>query len=86
MSGSQSKVVSLESPHTKPASSSNGNGNGTRLAAVEARLTALETHIRYLATKEDIQAMQATMLKWGVGILIATLSGVLFIALRLSAS
>jgi len=80
VSESQGKVVNLESPHTKPASSGNGNG---RNGAIEARLTALETHIKYLATKEDIQAMQATMLKWGVGILIATIGGVLFIALRL---
>jgi len=46
VSKSQGKVVTLESPHTKPASSGNGNGNGTRFAAIEARLTALETHIK----------------------------------------
>jgi len=49
----------------------------TRLAAVEGRLVAVETRIEYLATKEDIKAMQAGMLKWGIGVFIALFTGIL---------
>jgi len=87
-------VVPMSPPKGKPSSNGNGNGYGTRLAAVEMRLgavearlialeTALETHIGYLATKEDIQAMQASMLKWGIGILATAVVSVLVMAFRL---
>jgi len=48
----------------------------TRLAAVEERLAKLDTRVEYLATKEDLQAMQSTMLKWGIGIIVTSIIGV----------
>ena len=60
------------------ASSSNGGGNGHRLAAIEARLAGLEAHMQHVATREDIQKLrteiaeaQNSMLKWLVGVMAA---------------
>jgi len=97
VSQASDNVVQMSPPKGRPSSNGNGNGHGTRLAAVEARLTTvearlvevgerlamLETRMDYLATKEDIQAMQASMLKWGIGILATAVVSVLVMAFRL---
>jgi len=90
VSQASDNVVQMSPPKGRPSSNGNGNGHGTRLAAVEARLVevgerlaALETRMDYLATKEDIQAMQASMLKWGIGILATAVVSVLVMAFRL---
>lgn len=86
------KVADIHHPQSAAGSNGNSNGNGSRLVAIEARLTtletrltALETRIEYLATKEDIQAMQLTMLKWGVSILAFSLISVVGMAFRFTA-
>ena len=47
-----------------PGSDSGGSGGGG--ASLESRLTRLETHLQYLATKEDIQKLKVW---WLVGII-----------------
>ena len=55
----------LHSVPDPPASrSSNGNGGGG--GNMENRLTALETHLKYLATKEDLEKLKVW---WLIGIL-----------------
>lgn len=60
-----------------PGHSQGGNGNGR---TVERRLSALETRLRYLATKEDIAEVkalisqrEASMQRWLIGILVSAL-------------
>ena len=40
--------------------SGNGGGIESRLASLESRMTGLETHMQYVATKEDIQKLATT--------------------------
>ena len=64
------KLSPVEAPPIQAASSGGGDGDA-RLAAVEARLAAMEAYVQHLATKEDIQSMKSSLLIWGMGILIA---------------
>ena len=87
MSIGHHKVTQLSSAQPVPADSSGGGGGGTddRLARVESRLAALEVHLQYLATKEDIQALQSSMLKWCMGSLIMVVGiacTIIFIVMR----
>ena len=41
--------------------------------SVGARLAELETEIKHLATKADIKAMESSMLKWQLAILIGVI-------------
>ena len=86
MSIGNHKVTQLSSAQPVPADSSGGGGGGTddRLARVESRLAALEAHLQHLATKEDIQAMQNSMLKWCAGILITAIGTIAVIVIRLT--
>lgn len=65
------KDIELREPPPVQAPSGGGGGDDRRLAAIEARLAGLDAHLQHLATKEDIQAMQSSMLKWGIGTIIA---------------
>lgn len=58
-----------------PAPADGGGGNGHNL---HGRVSAIEAHLQYLATKEDIGDVkrlisdrESSMLKWLIGILIA---------------
>ena len=62
-------------PEASPASSSRGNGGSD----IERRLTALETHMQYLATKEDIQATQKDIEKLKVWVLQSTIGAMVLI-------
>lgn len=60
-------------PAAAPGQGSGGNGNGQNL---HGRLSAVEAHLQYLATKEDIQRIEglisrreASMLRWLIGII-----------------
>lgn len=44
------------------------DGDGT----IRERLKALETHVKHLATKADLQAHKNDLLKWQLGILATT--------------
>ena len=45
----------------------NGNGGGGK--GIPERLSALETEVKHLATKADLQNMENKLLKWQIGIL-----------------
>lgn len=62
---------------------SGGDGIDGRLRAVEDRLARIETELRHLATKEDIEAKFASQLKWMLGTVITVVIGLAVIALRL---
>ncbi len=70
----QSVPSNQEEPEA-PAKSSGGNGGSN----VERRLTALETHVQYLATKEDIQKLKVDVQKLKVWFLQATISAMVVI-------
>ena len=60
-------------PGAAPGQGSGGNGNGQNL---HGRLSAMEAHLPYLATKEDIRRVEglisqreASMLRWLIGII-----------------
>ena len=61
----QSVPYNQEEPEA-PAKSSGGNGGSN----VERRLTALETHVQYLATKEDIQKLKVWFLQATIGAMV----------------
>ena len=81
---SRDKVQPLNPP-PRPNVTSGGNGNGGRLRAVEERLARIETELRHLATREDIEAKFASQLRWLVGTLITLAIGLTVIVLRLLA-
>ncbi|MDD9874280.1 MAG: hypothetical protein OXU22_01920 [Gammaproteobacteria bacterium] len=50
-------------PTPKPAGGDGGgDGSDRRLAAIESRLASLETELKHLATKEDIQKIKVWVL------------------------
>ena len=60
-------------PRTNPASGGNGNGHN-----LHGRVSAIEAHLWHLATKDDIQRIEAliakreaSMQRWLIGILVA---------------
>ncbi len=53
-----------------PARSSRGNGGSD----IERRLAALETHMQYLATKEDLQKLEVWFLQAMIGAMVAIVS------------
>ncbi len=81
-------IVSQDPPAPNTAGGGNGSGINARLRAIEDRLTRLETHLGYVAKKEDIQSLktlieekQSTALKWQIGIIfvvLVTFIGVIF--------
>ena len=66
VSGNVSDFPSKQPPVPSSASGGDDGGSG-RLAAVESRLAALETHVKYLATKEDIQKIKVWVLAGVLG-------------------
>ena len=57
------------------------NGNGNWYLSVERRLATIESDLKHMATKADVEAAMNNMLKWGIGLIIAVaglLSYVLF--------
>ena len=58
------EIVQGTSEPPAPSASGGGNGNGTelRLRVVEDRLTKLETHMEYVATKKDIESIKVWVL------------------------
>ncbi len=69
----QSNVRELQSSSIPPAASGgNGVGGGSddRLREVEKKLAVIESEIRHLATKADIEGKFATQSKWQIGILV----------------
>jgi len=71
-----------ETPNQPPR-----NGSEQRLRAIEQKMVAIESDIKHLATREDLQKMKNHMLMWVIGLLIATVaatSGLLMAVSRLS--
>ena len=64
-----------------PPVPSTGGGGGGRDDLSE-RIARLETRIEYLATKEDIQSMANTQLKWVIGVFVTVIVGVLAVLFR----
>lgn len=74
---SNGKVVPIRRASAPPTSEPSGGGGGgddgsdRRLAAIESRLTALETafdrELKHLATKEDIQKIKVWVLGGALG-------------------
>ena len=63
-----------------PVAQTGGNGGGNDLGE---RITKLETEMKHLATKEDIQSIRTDIekainaqLKWGIGILVVVIFGI----------
>ena len=79
-------------PLSEPAQATSGGDGGewdARFARIESRLTALETHVQYLATKEDVQkvltqveAASSRNMRWLVGVLAAGIFATLAALLR----
>ena len=58
---SERRLHAVDSPEPEgPAISPGGGGGGG--SRIEERLAALETHLQYLATKEDIQKLKIWVL------------------------
>ena len=69
MNGSRLRAVDRDQPDPDAAAGSSGGGGGgdgieIRLARLEEKL---ETHLRYLATKEDIQKIKVWCLGGVIG-------------------
>ena len=87
-----SNVVDLPSqdpPAPRTATGGNGGGMDSRIRAIEDRLTKLETHLQYVANKEDIQSLktliaeqQSNMLKWQIGIVTTVLIASISVMLK----
>lgn len=68
-----------------PAGNGSGNGSG-----FESRLSKLETHIQYLATKEDIQKLstqiaerESSLQRWLIGVLLTAIVSLSLALIRL---
>ena len=68
---------------------SGGDGVSGRLAAIEARLTGLETYLQHMATREDIQELRVEnakehnkTLKWLIGVVVAALVALVAAVIR----
>ena len=75
------------SPGPETPSQPPRNGNEQRLRAIEQKMVAIESDIKHLATREDLQKMQSHMLMWFIGLLIAAVaatSGLLMAVSRLA--
>ena len=68
MTDRRSKVTRLET-HRDFQGDNGGNGGG-RDDDLRERVAKIEAHMQHLATKADLQSMEAKMLKWQIGILI----------------
>ena len=58
-----------------------GSGVDTRLRAVDERLARLETEMKHVATKTDLERHFNRLLRWGLGIMITAtgaLSAIIF--------
>lgn len=73
-------LPSQDPPAPDVAGGGHGGGMDVRIRAIEDRLTRLETHLGYVANKEDIQSLktlieekQSITLKWQIGIIITVL-------------
>lgn len=69
MSAQDPRVVDRDGPEPDIAASAYGGGGGGR--GTDGRLSALETRIEYLATKEDIQKLKVWALAGVLGAVIA---------------
>ena len=77
MADPDDNVVPLGRPTT---TGGNGNGNSGWYISVERRLTKLTSDVNHLATKADVEAAMGTMLKWGIGLIVAV-AGLLAVVL-----
>lgn len=80
------EVIGLQTPPPRSGSNDDGN-NGNDL---HGRVSAREAHMRYLATKEDIQEVkkmiaerEASLQRWLIGILLASLGTVVVALIKL---
>ena len=62
----------------------NHNGNREWKRTVESRLTAIETELRHVATKADLEAKFSSLLKWMIGVLVTVLAAGMATAFALS--
>lgn len=71
------KVRDFRSGRDKPRVASRGGGDGGgvdgQLRAIEVKLAQIEARMGHLATREDLQRVLNSHLKWGLGILAALL-------------
>ncbi len=78
MSASQPRLQAVsESEEPAASAGSSGGGNG---GSIEERLVKLETHVQYLATKEDIQKLKVWVLGGVVGGMVLAVTITLAIA------
>ena len=78
MTGEIHELPGASAPPPSPASNG-GGGNGRDL---HGRVSALEAHLQHLATKEDIRRIEtliaqreAAMLRWLIGLVLASALG-----------
>ncbi len=74
MKGEEDNIIPLDQ---RGLASGNGGGGGSD---IEGRLSRLETHLQYLATKEDIQKLstqiaekESSLQRWLIGVLLTAI-------------
>ena len=71
---SEDKVIHLQSnSNAEPGGGGGGDGVDARLRRVEERLVRLETQMKYMATKEDIQKLKIWVLGGVLGSVFAAI-------------
>lgn len=64
-------IAGRQQPQTAPGAPTGGNGNGSDL---RDRITRIETRLEVVATREDLSKMEIRMLKWGLMIVLGSVS------------
>ena len=68
----QQPDIPFTGPSPEVASPPGGGGNGARLRDIENRLTKIETKMDYVATREDLEKLKNSLLRYMVMALLAT--------------